>query len=151
MSLALDAVAQHDHVRCPDKKRGKPPPLSAAQTVRADAVIAALARLWPRCFHVYEGRRRPLAIGIDRMLIEHMQPAIKAGRLKVTLVLDAAELLTVPAPEGRPRITLRLPLPDRTVTADIAAKTLRKARTQSARQPRAPSRSRCKATSLPAT
>jgi hypothetical protein len=54
---------------------------------------------------------------------------LTASRLKVTVVLNAAELLTVPAPEGKPRISLRIALPGRTVTADIAAKSLRKAQT----------------------
>ena len=57
------------------------PPFTPAQIVRADAVIAALARLWPQCFAVYERRRRPLAIGIDKVVIEQMAPAIKAGRI----------------------------------------------------------------------
>jgi len=52
-----------------------------------------------------------------------------AQRLKVTTTLNAAELLAIPAPEGRPRLTLRIRLPDRTITAEIAAKSLRKAQT----------------------
>ena len=46
---------------------------------------------------------------------------------RVTTTLNANELLAVPAPEGKPRITLRIRLPDHTVIADIAAKSLRKA------------------------
>lgn len=53
--------------------------------------------------------------------------ALSAKKMKITVVLDAAELLAVPTPEGKPRITLRIQLPDRVVTADIAAKSLRKA------------------------
>ena len=53
--------------------------------------------------------------------------ALSAKRMKVTVVLDANELLAVPAPEGKPRVVLRIGLPDRTVTADIAAKSLGKA------------------------
>jgi hypothetical protein len=52
---------------------------------------------------------------------------LTASRLKVTVVLNAAELLRVPAPDGKPRLTLRIVLPVRAVTADIAAKSLRKA------------------------
>jgi hypothetical protein len=52
---------------------------------------------------------------------------LTAARLKATTKLDGSELLT--APEGKPRITLRIRLPDRTVSADIAAKSLRKAQT----------------------
>jgi hypothetical protein len=53
---------------------------------------------------------------------------LTASRLKVTVVLNAAEL-AVPAPEGKPRVSLRIALPSRTVIADIAAKSLRKAQT----------------------
>jgi hypothetical protein len=48
-------------------------------------------------------------------------------RLKVTLVLNAAELLAIAAPNGKPRVTLRIRLPDRALTAEIATKSLRKA------------------------
>lgn len=54
---------------------------------------------------------------------------LTASRLKVTTTLDAAELLAITAPDGKPRITLRIRLPDRTVTAGIAARSLRKAQT----------------------
>jgi sRNA-binding protein len=33
------------------------------------AVIALLAETFPRCFSVYEGRRRPLKIGIHRDIL----------------------------------------------------------------------------------
>jgi hypothetical protein len=52
---------------------------------------------------------------------------LTATRLKVTTTLNGEELLAVPAPEGKPRITLRIRLPDRTLTAEIAAKSLRRA------------------------
>ena len=54
---------------------------------------------------------------------------LTASRLKVITTLNAAELAAIPAPEGKPRITLRIRLPDRTITADVAAKSLRKAQT----------------------
>jgi hypothetical protein len=54
---------------------------------------------------------------------------LTAGRLKVTLTLNATELLAITAPEGKPRIPLRIRLPDRTIAAEIAAKSLRKAQT----------------------
>lgn len=57
--------------------------LDGARASRADAVIAALARLWPRCFSVDRDRRRPLMIGIDRALIAQMRPAIESGRISV--------------------------------------------------------------------
>ena len=55
------------------------------------------------------------------------RPTLTAQRLKVTLVLDADELRAVPAPDGKPRVILRIRLPDRKLSADIAAKSLRKA------------------------
>jgi hypothetical protein len=63
----------------------------------------------------------------------HLKPratapgALTATRLKVTCVLNTAELLAVPAPDGVSRVNLHIQLPDRTVTADIATKSLRKA------------------------
>jgi hypothetical protein len=51
---------------------------------------------------------------------------LTAGRLKVTLKLNAAELLAITVPD-KPRITLRIRLPDRTITAEIASKSLHKA------------------------
>jgi hypothetical protein len=41
-------------------------------------------------------------------------------------VLNASELLAIPAPEGKSRVVLRI-LPDRALSADIAGKSLRKA------------------------
>ena len=52
---------------------------------------------------------------------------LTAAKLKVTTVLKPNELLGVAAPEGTPRVTLYVKLPDRTVSADIAAKSLRRA------------------------
>ena len=54
---------------------------------------------------------------------------LTAARLKVSLTLNAAELLAVPAPAGQPRITLRIRLPGRILTAEIATKSLRRAQT----------------------
>ena len=56
-------------------------------------------------------------------------PELAAKRLKVTTTLDPTALLDIPVPEGQPRVTLRVRLPNRTLTADIAAKSLRKAQT----------------------
>jgi len=41
----------------------------------------------------------------------------------------ATELLAITAGEGKPRVSLHIRLPDRTVTAEIASKSLRKAQT----------------------
>jgi hypothetical protein len=53
--------------------------------------------------------------------------SLSATKLKVTLVLKPAELLAVPTPEGQARVVLQIKLPDRTVKADIATKSLRRA------------------------
>jgi hypothetical protein len=59
-----------------------------------------------------------------------MTNAVLTGkRLKITVVLNPPELLAVAAPEGMPRINLKVNLPDRIVTADLAAKSVRKAQT----------------------
>jgi len=52
---------------------------------------------------------------------------LTANKLKCTLVLRADELLTIPAPDGTARIVLKIKLPDRTLSADIATKSLRRA------------------------
>ncbi len=54
---------------------------------------------------------------------------LTASKLKVTVVLNAIELCAIPAPDGKPRSVLHITLPGRTVTADIATKSLRKAQT----------------------
>ena len=54
---------------------------AAARRERATAVIDRLAVLWPKCFAVFERRRRPLAIGVDKELIELRAPAIKSGMI----------------------------------------------------------------------
>jgi hypothetical protein len=54
--------------------------LEAAEVRRADDVIAALARLWPKTFFVEPDRRLLLVIGIGDKLREIMLPAIAAGR-----------------------------------------------------------------------
>jgi hypothetical protein len=72
------------------------------------------------------------------MIILHPSPrphrftlpgTLTAARLKVTIKLDASELIAVRARDGKERITLRIRLPDRTVTAEITAKSLHKAQT----------------------
>jgi hypothetical protein len=49
------------------------------------------------------------------------------GPLKVVAVLNAAELLDLTVPDGQPRFVLSVRLPDGTVTADLAAKSVRRA------------------------
>jgi hypothetical protein len=55
-----------------------------------------------------------------------MQRSVTGRALKVTIVLDAGEILAHPLPETG-RLVLRIRASDRTMTADIAAKSLRKA------------------------
>jgi hypothetical protein len=48
--------------------------------------------------------------------------------LKATIMLDAAELLTLPPPQdGVPRYLLRVAVGGRTITADLSGKSVRKA------------------------
>jgi hypothetical protein len=54
-------------------------------------------------------------------------PALTARSLKCTVVLDPAEVVAIPVKDGLPRVLLRIRLPDRTVTADLAAKSVRRA------------------------
>jgi hypothetical protein len=55
-------------------------------------------------------------------------PTLNARSLKVTLVLDPAELLALPAPpDGKPRYSIRITVGGRTLTADLSAKSIRKA------------------------
>jgi hypothetical protein len=50
-----------------------------------------------------------------------------ARALKVSLVLDPTTLSGLTIPDGTGRVVLAIRLPDRTVTADIAAKGVRRA------------------------
>jgi hypothetical protein len=68
-----------------------------------------------------------LSLGQETPLSLQLPGTLTASRLKVTVVLNAAELSTVSAPQDQQRITLRIRLADRTITAEIAAKSLRKA------------------------
>jgi hypothetical protein len=54
---------------------------------------------------------------------------VSAAKLKVTMVLQPIELLGVAAPEGKDRLVLRVTLPGRVLSADIAGKSLRKVQT----------------------
>lgn len=50
-------------------------------------------------------------------------------KLKVTTLVRPDEILAVPVPNGQPRVILKVQLPDRVLSADIAAKSLRKVQT----------------------
>jgi hypothetical protein len=52
--------------------------------------------------------------------------ALTANKLKIVTVLVAEELLAIETPNGKPRVVLRVKLPDRVLSADVAAKSVRK-------------------------
>src|SRR4051794_18140083 len=54
-------------------------------------------------------------------------PNLTARSLKATLVLEPAQLAELVVRDGVPRVELRIEVDGRTVTADIAAKSARKA------------------------
>jgi hypothetical protein len=72
-------------------------------------------------------RRPPLSLSREKAPPSRLPGTLTATRLKVSTTLDAAELLAIPAPNGKPRATLRISLPGRFVTAEISAKSLRRA------------------------
>ena len=78
------------------------------------------ARRLPR--RARDTRRRPTPC-------RHAPGTLAAARLKVTTTLNATELLAINPTDGKPRVSLRIRLPDRIVTAEIASKSLRKAQT----------------------
>jgi hypothetical protein len=55
------------------------------------------------------------------------QPVLNACAMKVTVVLDPAEAAQIAAPDGKPRVVIDIRLPDRRLTADLAAKSVRRA------------------------
>jgi hypothetical protein len=65
----------------------------------------------------------------DTLTAQPRPDTLTAARLKVTLTLNAAELNAITVLNGEPRIAFRIRLPDRTITAEIATKSLRKAQT----------------------
>ena len=55
------------------------------------------------------------------------QQVLNARALKCTVVLDPAEVAQIVAPDGKPRTLIAIRLPDRRVSADLNAKSVRKA------------------------
>ena len=55
------------------------------------------------------------------------QAVLNARALKCTIVLDAAEVAQIVAADGKPRTVIAIRLPDRRVSADLNAKSVRKA------------------------
>jgi len=67
---------------------------------------------------------------MSQVIIEHRSPAnpLNAKSLKVTLVLSPAEMLSLSAPDGKPRCIVRVNVAgQRTLTVDLNAKSVRKA------------------------
>jgi len=52
---------------------------------------------------------------------------LTAKSLKVTLLLSPAEIVGIPVPDGEPRCSVRIAVAGRTVTADLNAKSVRRA------------------------
>jgi hypothetical protein len=57
------------------------------------------------------------------------QPVLNARALKCIIVLDPAEVAQIVAPDGKPRTVIAIQLPDRRVSADLSAKSIRRAAT----------------------
>ena len=55
------------------------------------------------------------------------QPVLNTRALKCTIVLDPAKVAQIVAPDGKPRTVIAIRLPDRRVSADLNAKSVRKA------------------------
>jgi hypothetical protein len=66
-------------------------------------------------------------------IVEHRQHAstntntLTAKSIKATIVLSPAEVLALATPDGKPRCIVRVTVSDRTITADLNAKSVRKA------------------------
>ena len=60
------------------------------------------------------------------------QPVLNARALKCTIVLDPAEVAQIVAPDGKPRTVIAIRLPDRRVSADLNAKSVRRPSPRSA-------------------
>ena len=56
-----------------------------------------------------------------------MTQILTAKSMKVTVVLDPAEVARLEAPDGKPRVAIGIRLPDRRVSVDLSAKSVRKA------------------------
>jgi ProP effector len=60
-------------------------PAMRRRNLAADAAIALLAETWPACFSVYEGRRKPLKLGIHQDVLAALEGAITPKELKNAL------------------------------------------------------------------
>jgi hypothetical protein len=66
---------------------------------------------------------------MSNVIVEHRnRPNILTAKsIKCTLVLSAAEILSLAVPEGQPRCSVHIAVSGRTVTADLNAKSVRRA------------------------
>jgi hypothetical protein len=55
------------------------------------------------------------------------KPTLSARALKATLVVDAAAVAGIQVPNGVPKFAVQIQLPDRIVTTELNAKSLRRA------------------------
>jgi hypothetical protein len=55
------------------------------------------------------------------------QPVLNARAIKCTVVLDPTEVVQIVVPDGKPRTVIAIRLPDRRVSVDLNAKSVRKA------------------------
>ena len=75
--------------------------------ITADAVLALLTETFPRCFSVYERRRKPLKVGIDRDILERLGGAIAPNELSSALrSYTSNRLYQLAMRDGAPRIDL---------------------------------------------
>jgi len=62
-----------------------PPTKKVRKRATVSAAFALLAERWPKAFAVYEGRRRPLKVGIYHDLLAPLDGAITPAELAYTL------------------------------------------------------------------
>ena len=68
-----------------------------------------------------------LAKRSDRIMSNVVAEHLTAKALKVTMVMDPNQVVNIPTPEGKPRCMIRVSVAGRVVTADLNAKSVRKA------------------------
>jgi ProP effector len=62
------------------RQRTEAAELSKRQRVNPGPVIGLLAKMWPKCFSVYEGRRRPLKVGIKQDILAALAKAAPVSK-----------------------------------------------------------------------
>jgi hypothetical protein len=66
---------------------------------------------------------------MPQVVVEHRPPAntLSAKSIKATLVLNPTEVLSLSAPDGKPRCIVHITAAGRTIVADLNSKSVRKA------------------------